>query len=248
MIGYIFAVLIGFFLGLLGGGGSILFISVLVYILKMDLKLSIALSLAIVGMTSLIGAFNHYRNNNISFKTILFFAPFTMLGAYLGSFLASFISGEIQLILFSVTILISSILMLRNKKQIKILRSSRQILFILSGFAVGALSGMVGVSGGFLIVPALVLLADLPMKKAIGTSLAVISLSTLVAFLGYIDQVEIPWVLLIQFVVLSGIGIIAGSHFVQFVSQQKLKKTFSYFLILLGVFILAQNSFVFYKV
>ena len=247
MIGYIFAVFIGFCLGLLGGGGSILFIPVLVYILKIEPKLSIALSLAIVGLTSFIGVFNHYRNNNISFKTIVFFAPFTMLGAYLGSFLASFISGQTQLTLFAMTILGASALMIKDRNKNKNLKPAPQLVFVTSGFIVGIISGVVGVSGGFLIVPSLVLLAGLPMKQAVGTSLAVISLSTLAGFLGYIGQLEIPWDLLIQFVFLSGVGIVAGSHFIQYVSQNKLKKVFAYFLIVMGFFILAQNSFVFFK-
>ena len=246
MIIYIFAILIGLCLGLLGAGGSILIIPVLVYILKIDPKVSIALSLAIVGMSSVIGAYSHYKNNNISFKTIVFFAPFTMLGAYLGSYLAGFISAQIQLILFAVIMLSASVLMIKDKKKNKNLKTARQFIFTAAGFIVGIISGVVGVGGGFLIVPALVLLAGLPMKQAVGTSLAVISVSALTGFSGYIGQLEIPWALLFQFVFLSGIGVIAGSRLVQYVNQKKLKKAFGVFLIVMGFFMLAQNSSVFF--
>lgn len=244
MIGYICAVLVGCFLGLMGGGGSIFFIPVLVYILKLDPKVSIALSLALVGMTSLIGAINHYRNDNINFRIILFFAPFTMLGAYLGSYLALFISGQIQLILFSLTVLFASFLMIKDQNNKGSQKAKHQLIFILSGFVIGVVSGIVGIGGGFLIVPLLIILADLSMKQAVGTSLAIISLSSLTGFSGYIGQLQIPWFLLFQFVFLSGIGVILGSHFIQYISHQKLKKSFGYFLIVMGFFMLIQN---FYK-
>ena len=243
MIAYIFAVFVGLCLGLLGAGGSILIIPILVYILKIEPKVSIALSLAIVGMASLIGAYSHYKNNNIRFKTIVFFAPLTMLGAYLGSYLSAFISGRLQLILFALIMLSASFLMIKDQKKSVPLKRAPQGVFILSGFIVGLISGLVGVGGGFLIVPALVLLAGLPIQQAVGTSLAVVSMSALTGFSGYIGQLEIPWTLLFQFVFLSGIGVTAGSRLVQFVSQNKLKKTFGYFLIVMGFVILAQNAF-----
>ena len=243
MIAYIFAVFVGLCLGLLGAGGSILIIPILVYILKIEPKVSIALSLAIVGMASLIGAYSHYKNNNIRFKTIVFFAPLTMLGAYLGSYLSAFISGRLQLILFALIMLSASFLMIKDQKKSVPLKRAPQGVFILSGFIVGLISGLVGVGGGFLIVPALVLLAGLPIQQAVGTSLAVVSMSALTGFSGYIGQLEIPWTLLFKFVFLSGIGVTAGSRLAPFVSQNKLKKTFGYFLIVMGFVIFAQNSF-----
>ena len=241
---YVFAVIVGLCLGLLGAGGSILIVPVLVYILKIEPKVSIALSLAIVGATSLIGAFSHYQKDNISFRTIAFFAPFTMLGAYLGSYLAGFVSGQTQLILFAFIMLSASILMIKNTQKSEKLNSEQKLVFIITGFTVGVISGLLGVGGGFLIVPALVLLADLPMRQAVGTSLAVISLSALTGFSAYAGSLEIPWALLFQFVFFSGIGIVIGSRLVQYVSQKKLRKAFAYFLVFMGLFMLVQNIFI----
>ncbi|MCY4321927.1 MAG: sulfite exporter TauE/SafE family protein, partial [Bdellovibrionaceae bacterium] len=184
-------------------------------------------------------------NKNVNFKIILFFAPFAMLGAYFGSYLASFISGETQLILFSLTVLMASFLMIKDQRNKKKLNQNNQLIFIVSGFSIGFVSGLVGIGGGFLIVPLLVILAGLPMKQAVGTSLTVMSLSSLTGFLGYIGQVQIPWLLLFKFVILSGLGIILGSHFIQYISPQKLKKSFGYFLIIMGFLMLIQNSYLF---
>lgn len=243
MIGYLVAIIIGASLGLLGGGGSILTVPVLVYLLKMDPKTSIALSLAIVGTTSLVGVFSHFRNGNVSFKTIKVFAPITMLGAFLGAKVAAFIPGNVQLIIFGVIMLASSTLMIKGRQNLEETQGSDTSLMALglSGLAVGLISGIVGVGGGFLIVPALVLLARLPMKQAVGTSLAVISLSSLTGFVGYVGAIEIPWGFLATFIGLSSVGIVIGTKLVSYISQQKLKKGFGYFLIVMAVFVLYKN-------
>ncbi len=244
MIGYLIAILIGASLGLLGGGGSILTVPVLVYLLKMDPKTSIALSLAIVGTTSLVGVFTHFRNGNVSFKTIRVFAPITMLGAFLGAKVAAFIPANIQLIIFGIIMLSSSVIMIKGRKESEEAdeeESASIIALGLSGLAVGMISGIVGVGGGFLIVPALVILARLPMKQAVGTSLAVISLSSLTGFTGYIGTLVIPWGFLATFIALASVGIIIGTKLVAYISQQKLKKAFGYFLIVMAIFVLYKN-------
>jgi uncharacterized membrane protein YfcA len=116
-----------------------------------------------------------------------------------------------------------------------------KLLLLISGLIVGILSGVVGVGGGFLIVPALVLLANLPMKKAVGSSLVVIALSSLTGFVGHIEHQEIPWPFLGKFTLLSAIGILIGSYLVKFVTQAKLKKAFGVFLIFMGIFVLYKN-------
>lgn len=251
VIGYLLAILIGLSLGLLGGGGSILTVPILVYALEMDPKVSIALSLAIVAMTSLIGVFGHYKNKNIDFKIAAIFGPVAMAGTFFGAKLSVFLSGQVQLILFSVIMLLASIFMIKNARksdQENKTESGKELnypLIIIEGLIVGIVTGLVGVGGGFLIVPALVLLTGLPMKRAVGTSLLIISLKSFSGFAGYIGLVEIPWSFLGLFTLFSGAGILIGSYLVRFVSQRQLKSGFAVFLIFMGVYILYKNKEVF---
>lgn len=239
---FLFASLIGLSLGLLGGGGSTLTVPVLVYLVGMEAKLAIAMSLAIVGFTSLFGVFTHFKSGNINKASIVLFAPMAMIGAYLGSYLSTYISGQVQLILFGVILLVSSTLMIRGRKESDQVHTVNKTLLIVSGLFVGVLSGVIGVGGGFLIVPALVILANLPMKQAIGSSLVVITLSSLTGFVGHLGHQEIPWVFLAKFTSFSAIGILIGSYLVRFISQAKLKKGFGVFLIFMGIFILYKNT------
>lgn len=246
MIGYFLAILIGFSLGLLGGGGSILTVPILVYALNMDAKLSIALSLAIVAFTSLIGVFGHIKNKNVDFKVASIFAPIAMLGTYVGAKLSVYLSGQVQLLLFAIIMLLASTFMLKGRKDTDAVEKELNIpLIIIEGLFVGVITGLVGVGGGFLIVPALVLLTGLPMKRAVGTSLLIISLKSFSGFYGYLDSVNIPWVFLFKFTLFSGFGILLGSYTVKYVPQQRLKKIFAYFLILMGIFIIYKNRAIF---
>ncbi len=244
MLGYFFATLIGLSLGLLGGGGSILTVPILVYAMNMDPKLSIALSLAIVAVTSLIGVYGHYKNGNVELKIASIFAPVAMLGTYLGAKLSSYMSGQAQLILFAIIMLLASFFMLRTQKSSSEEAKSRPMnipLIAVEGVVVGIVTGLVGVGGGFLIVPALTLLGGLEMKKAVGTSLLIISLKSFSGFTGYATMIEIPWAFLGKFIFFSGVGIIIGSKLVKHITQERLKKAFAIFLIVMGIFILYKN-------
>lgn len=244
-IGFLLAILIGLSLGLLGGGGSILTVPVLVYALKMDPKQSIALSLAIVGMTSLIGSIGHFKAKNINLKVAAIFGPVAMAGTFLGAKLSVFLSGATQLILFAIVMLIAAFFMFRgnSNNEVNVENSKLNIpLIVAEGIFVGILTGLVGVGGGFMIVPALVLLANIPMKKAVGTSLIIIALKSFAGFIGYLDKVTIDWVFLGQFTIFTIIGIIAGSYLVRFIPAQKLKKSFAIFLVIMGIFILYKNK------
>lgn len=244
MLGYFLATLIGLSLGLLGGGGSILTVPILVYAMGMDAKLSIALSLAIVAVTSLIGVWGHYKNKNVDIKISAVFAPVAMLGTFIGAKLSAFISGQTQLILFAIIMLLASYFMLRPAKvQEQKQHDKMNIpLIALEGIVVGIITGLVGVGGGFLIVPALVLLGGIDMKKAVGTSLLIISLKSFSGFAGYVTMIDIPWVFLAKFILFSGVGILIGSYLVKFIPQDKLKKAFAIFLIVMGIFILYKNK------
>jgi uncharacterized membrane protein YfcA len=240
MLAYSFAILIGLSLGLLGGGGSILTVPVLVYALGMDPKTAIALSLAIVGATSLIGVVNHYKNKNIDFKVALLFGPIAMLGTFIGAKLSQFMSASTQLLLFAVIMILAAYFMYKPTKlnETKKENKNRYFLIIAEGLIVGIITGIVGVGGGFLIVPALVLLSGLDMKKAVGTSLLIIAAKSFSGFAGYIGIVEIPWNFLASFTAFSGAGIIIGSALMKYIAQDKLKKAFAVFLVFMGIFVI----------
>lgn len=245
---YISAVFIGLFLGLLGGGGSIMTVPVFVYLLGLEAKLSIALSLAVVGGASFIGVIKHWKLGNVNFKIVGLFAPFAMLGTFLGAKLSVKMTGTQQLVLFAVVMLIAAIFMFKktknsaktteNKKSYSIKDIS---IIALEGILVGILTGLVGVGGGFLIVPALVLLTKIPMKEAVGSSLLIISLKSFAGFYGYLGQVKIDWTFLLIFTGIASVGIFIGTYLIRFVSQNQLKKFFAIFLIIMGLFILYKN-------
>ncbi|MBE8162671.1 MAG: sulfite exporter TauE/SafE family protein [Bdellovibrionaceae bacterium] len=250
IIGYLSAVLIGLFLGLLGGGGSIMTVPIFVYLIGFSPKTSIALSLAVVGAVSLVGVFKHWKLGHVNFKIVALFSPFAMSGTFLGARLSQKVSGSFQLILFATVMLIAAIFMLRKSKKTTETKEVKQktnysakdiSLIALEGIAVGILTGLVGVGGGFLIVPALVLLTKLPMKEAIGSSLLIISLKSFAGFYGYLDQVTVDWGFLMLFIGIASVGIIIGTYLINFISQEQLKKSFAVFLIIMGVFILYKN-------
>jgi uncharacterized membrane protein YfcA len=254
ILGFSLAVIIGLSLGLMGGGGSILTVPILVYALDMDPKTAIALSLAIVGLTSLVGSVSHLRAKNIHLKIAAIFGPIAMAGTFLGAKISVYLTGAMQLIIFAIVMLIASYFMFTKNKNQQEEPDQAEVtekedlnipVIMAEGIFVGILTGIVGVGGGFMIVPALVLLTKIPMKKAIGTSLLIISFKSFAGFAGYLGQVTIPWTFLMQFSFFTIIGILIGSHLVQYVSSEKLKKSFAIFLVIMGVFILYKNANVF---
>jgi len=216
-LGFLLAVLIGLSLGLIGGGGSILAVPIFVYVFGFAPKEAIAMSLAVVGVASLVGAFRHGRAGNVNLRIALIFGGIAMAGTYLGARLAVFISGTAQLTLFALVMIASAASMFRAAASAERTGEpgERPPLYLpivaLAGIAVGMLTGLVGVGGGFLIVPALVLLAGIPMKEAIGTSLLVISLNSAAGFLGYLGQVPIAWGFMLTFTVVAVAGIFLGT-------------------------------------
>jgi uncharacterized membrane protein YfcA len=257
VLGVVLAALIGLSLGLLGGGGSILTVPIFVYVLGFGAKEAIAMSLAVVGATSLFGAAGHWRAGNVNLRVALIFGSVAMAGTYLGARLAVFFSGAAQLTLFAAVMLLAAFFMFRDRKaspppcvgcepedagpQAEV-REMPLGLIVLEGIAVGVLTGLVGVGGGFLIVPALVLLGRLPMKQAVGTSLLVIAMKSAAGFVGYLGQVDVPWGLMGLFTAVSILGIFAGTYLVRFVSQAQLTRAFAVFLLVMGGFILWQNK------
>jgi hypothetical protein len=242
MIGYILALFAGLAMGLLGGGGSILTVPILVYVFSVDTKVAVAMSLAIVGWTALMGMYSHFKLKNISFKVAFIFGGFALPGTYFGSYLSQFISGQIQLLIFSAIMIIAAAFMFNGKKEIE--ESSHSLnypLIAISGVFVGIMTGLIGVGGGFLIVPALMFFTGIDMRKAVGTSLFIISFNSIFGFLSYLGRVEIPWNLMIIFSICSTVGIFIGAKLNTKVPQAKLKKIFAVFLIIMGIFILYKN-------
>ena len=244
IIGLALAALIGLSLGLLGGGGSILTVPVFVYVLGYAPKPAIAMSLAVVGATSLFGALSHWRAGNVRFRVAATFGVVAMAGSYLGARLAVFVSGTTQLLIFGLVMLVAAISMLRSAVGPEsVAKTARLPASVLIGVAlgVGLLTGLVGIGGGFLIVPALALVARLPIKHAVGTSLLVIALNAFTGFAGYLGTVVIDWAMMAGFTSVAIAGVVAGTVLVRFVPAATLRRGFALFLVAMGAFILYRN-------
>ena len=245
MLGLVLAALMGLSLGLLGGGGSILAVPILTYVAGFGAKEAIASSLAVVGLTSIFAAVGHWRAGNVNVRVALVFGAVAMGGTYLGARLSVFFSGAAQLFLFAVVMIVAAYFMLRENGARPHHKSPDgrmpYALIVAEGLAVGVLTGLVGVGGGFLIVPALVVLGKVPMKEAVGTSLLVIAMKSTAGFAGYLGQVEIPWGYLALFTAMAVLGSLGGTYLVRRVPQGALEKAFAVFLVAMGVFILYQN-------
>ena len=245
VLGIGLAAVIGLALGLLGGGGSILTVPVFVYVLGFGAKEAIAMSLAVVGAVSLFGAAGHWKAGNVNLRVALIFGAVAMAGTYVGARLAAFFTGAAQLALFAAVMLLAAFFMFRPPV-VPIApdgppKSMPLGLIVLEGTAVGVLTGLVGVGGGFLIVPALVLLGSIPMKQAVGTSLLVIAMKSAAGFLGYLGQVEVPWGFMTLFTSVAIAGILLGTWLVRYVPQHALQRAFAVFLVVMGGFIFYQN-------
>ena len=249
LLAFALAGLIGLLLGIMGGGGSILTVPIFVYVLGFDPKLAIAMSLPVVGGTSLIGAIGHWKAGNVNLRTATLFGAIAMVGAYAGARLAVFLTGAMQLALLSVVMLAAAVSMLRSARRdpspgtVEDAPERPMALGLLLpvAIAVGLITGVVGIGGGFLVVPALVILGRVPMKQAVGTSLLVIAMNSASGFAGYLGSVQVPWGFMAAFSAVAAVGVLAGTYLVRFVSPRALKRAFAVFLLLMGGFILYRN-------
>jgi hypothetical protein len=238
------AALIGLSLGLLGGGGSILTVPVLVYVLGVAAKPAIAMSLPVVGVTSLIAAGLHWRLGTVRIGTALGFGVVAMGGAFAGAKLGGLVSGSVQLLLLAIVMVAAAVSMLRGTRTVDRTAPStrpRAGLVAVVALGVGALTGLVGIGGGFLVVPALVLLAGVPMREAVGTSLLVIAMNAAAGFAGYVGSVQIDWAFLAAFTATAASGALVGTLLGTRVPQAALKRAFGVFLLVVGGFVLARN-------
>ena len=253
LLGYGLAALMGVVLGTLGGGGSILTVPILVYVAGYDPKEAIGMSLAVVGVTSAVGAIGHRQLGNVRLRRAAIFAASGVAGTLAGTRLATLLSGPAQLALFAVVMLLAAGFMLRGSREpagagaaTAAAPPHRHVLLTaLDGVVIGVLTGLVGVGGGFLIVPALVVLGRLPMHHAVGTSLAVIAINALTGFVGYLDQITVDWGFMVGFTACAVAGILAGSRLAGRVPARTLRRAFAIFLLLMGSFMLYRNRAVF---
>ncbi len=262
IIGFIAAILIGLSLGLIGGGGSILTVPVLVYIFGVDPVLATSYSLLIVGATSIVGAFSNFRKKQVSISTTLLFGLSSITTVFLtrkylipniphhlfsiGNFEVT--HGILTMLLFAALMVPASLSMIRNGKAIEEPEKTTGGKFqtgklLLLGMLIGIVTGLLGAGGGFLLIPTLVIVVGLPMKKAIGTSLLIIALNSLLGFTGDLGHFDIDWRFLLEIMGMAIIGIIIGSALNKKIKPQSLKKGFGWFVLIMGVYIIVKELF-----
>ena len=260
--GYIASLIIGVSLGLIGGGGSILTVPVLVYLFGINPVLATAYSLFIVGSTSLVGTIPKYRDGMVNLKTAGIFGVPSIIAVYatrkwivpaipqdlfsIGDFAIT--KPVMMMLLFAVLMAFASVSMIRDKNGVSDEPDAPQKfnypLIIIEGLIVGTLTGLVGAGGGFLIIPALVLLSKLPMKQAVGTSLMIIAMKSLIGFLGDLSHTAMDWKLLISVTALAIIGIFIGNGLSRKIDAKKLKKGFGWFVLVMGIYIIIKELFI----
>jgi uncharacterized protein len=261
ILAYLAAALIGISLGLIGGGGSILTVPVLVFMFGISPILSTSYSLFIVGSTSLVGAFNNYRKGLVSVKTALLFGLSSITTvfltrkfiipaipkhiAYIGSF--ELTENILTMLLFAVLMVVAATAMIRSsrKNEPEITENKKIDLFklLIYGVAIGLATGLLGAGGGFLLIPTLVLLVGLPMKQAVGTSLLIIALNSLIGFTGDLGHFQMDWLFLIKITAIAIAGIFIGGMLGKKIDGAKLKKGFGWFVLAMGVYIISRELF-----
>ena len=268
ILGYFGALFIGVVLGLIGGGGSILTVPILVYLMFINPVTATAYSLFVVGVSAAFGAIQNIKKGLIDFKIAIVFAIPSFIAVYLTRrIIVPAIPDELftydnftlskniaVMVFFAIIMLLASISMIRSEKNQDQTVSKRPLkqtsvkkfnfpLIIIEGALVGLITGLVGAGGGFLIIPALVLLAKLPMKVAVATSLLIIAIKSLIGFIGDVENLEIDWSFLLIFSVISVVGIFIGAHLSNFIDGKKLKKGFGWFVLLMGLYIIFKELF-----
>ncbi|SMO66002.1 sulfite exporter TauE/SafE family protein [Solitalea koreensis] len=257
ILGYMASAAIGLSLGLIGGGGSILTVPVLVYLFHLDPVLATAYSLFIVGTTSSVGAIQKMRNKAVNFKVFLLFGIPSLATVYLFRKIivplipniilkTDFITvtkGGLVLILFAVLMVFAAWAMLKREKVVEHDTPIKSSKLITQGLLVGVISGLLGAGGGFVIIPSLILFAKLDIKKAIGTSLLIIAVNSLIGFIGDLSHTAMDWKILLAVTALATVGIFVGNYFSGSIQSNKLKKGFGWFVLVMGAFIILKELF-----
>ena len=255
VFGYLGALLVGIILGLIGGGGSILTVPILVYLIGLNPVTATAYSLFVVGTTSIYGAIQHIKDKSVNVRIAILFAIPALITVYLTrrflvpaipESLFTFLNIEVTkhifiMLFFALIMLIASFSMIKSSQSLQLKNfdiKHNTGFVIVEGIVVGTFTGIVGAGGGFLIVPTLVIVARLPMRLAIGTSLIIIAMKSLIGFLGDIQNIAIDWPFLIMFTSISVVGIYIGIYMAKFISGKNLKKGFGWFTLLMAGYII----------
>ena len=237
------ALVVGFSMGLFGSGGSILTVPILVYLLGWEEKIAIASSLAIVGLVALITSLRNLREGTIDWAAVLWFGLPGVLGTYVGAYLSQFFPGWVQMAVFAVVMAIASVFMIRPLPESNAAPRQGKVWVMIEGLIVGALTGFVGVGGGFVMVPALMILGGLSMMGAAASSLVIIAVKSAAGFIGYQQLLlatgqSLDWAVIACFVVFGTIGSWYGSVYAQRVNQVRLQRWFGGALMLMAAWIL----------
>lgn len=263
ILGYFASLLIGISLGMIGGGGSILTVPVLVYLFSINPLLSTSYSLFVVGSTSLVGAYNNYLKGLVRIKTALLFGLSSISTVFLtrkfliaripkvigttGNFKIT--ESMLVMVLFAILMVAASLSMINDsRKKIEISKTGNKKINIPKllgyGIAIGAVTGLLGAGGGFLLVPTLVLLVKLPMKEAIGTSLFIIALNSLIGFTGDLGHFVIDWIFLLKITGIAIAGILIGGALNKKIHGDQLKKGFGWFVLIMGIYIIIHETLI----
>lgn len=258
ILGYFLALFIGISLGLIGGGGSILAMPILVYVFNFKPQLATSYSLFVVGISASIGSLKHYQLNNLKFNTAVVFGLPSIISLLITR---TFILPQIPdtiftiskiiitknillMIVFAALMVVASISMIQEKKTMKLDKNTNKIKLAFVGFMVGFITGFLGAGGGFLIIPALMFFAALPMKQAIGTSLFIIAINAMIGFIGDVtNNVLLDYKFLLLFSTIAVIGIFIGIYFSKKVDGSKLKPAFGWFILVAGIYIIFKEFF-----
>lgn len=259
LLGYFSSVLIGVALGLIGGGGSILTVPVLVYLFGIEPVVATAYSLFIVGLTSAVGSVTYFQKQLVNIQTAVVFGIPSIAAVFLTrAFVvpsipdvvfkgASFVmtKGMLMMVLFAILMVVASYSMIKkNQPEIKEVDEQQKFnypLILIEGIVVGVLTGLVGAGGGFLIIPALVVLSKLPMKEAVGTSLVIIAAKSLIGFFAEAGGDHVNWLFLSKVSLFAVVGIFIGAALSKRINGEKLKPAFGWFVLVMGIYILVKE-------
>jgi uncharacterized protein len=237
----VLAALIGLSLGLLGSGGSIVTLPVLVYVARVPAHEAVGMSLLIVGATSALGSLINLRRGNFDLRAGIFFGVSGIVGAFIGSKFTHLVSAQVLLLCFGALMLVVGVRMFLVNEVVRPGGLCRPWRCFVIGVVVGLLTGFLGVGGGFVILPALVLFAGLEMKAAVGTSLGVIAVNSLAGLLGQLRYVQFEWALTLAFLAAAAIGMLGGLILAHRISSGSLRRAFAFAIVALGTFLILKN-------
>ena len=246
--GALLALVVGLVLGLLGGGGSILAVPTFLYVFHVEPKPAIAMSLVVVGMSALVGFLAHWRNGTINVRIAVFFGALAMVGSFAGARVARFVPASVQLAMFGAFALTAAIMMLRDSIRPRFAAIPEETgplrfstLLGVQALAVGVLTALIGAGGGFLIVPSLVLMANVPVKEAVGSSLLIIAMNAASGVAGYLGQVAFDWTLIGWFTALAAVGAVTGTRFMRRLPAARIKQGFAIMILVLGSYLVIRR-------